>query len=81
MEESRDKSSLVIDREPEGLSNVVESSHILEASHVREVSDALTVHTKYLTLGALSVGLHQLYLCLLSNLCEVVSDCCLISKS
>lgn len=38
MEESKDKPALVMDREPEGLSNVVEGSHILEASHIREVS-------------------------------------------
>lgn len=40
MEDSRDKLSLVLDRDPEGLSNIVESSDILEASHIREVSDA-----------------------------------------
>lgn len=40
MEESRDKPTLVIDRDPEGLGNIVESSQILEASHVREVSNA-----------------------------------------
>lgn len=40
MEDSRDKLSLVQDRDPEGLSNIVESSDILEASHIREVSDA-----------------------------------------
>ncbi|XP_072220804.1 oxidation resistance protein 1 isoform X2 [Leuresthes tenuis] len=45
MEESRDKSTLVIDREPEGLSNVVESSHILEASHVRELCKELPPRT------------------------------------
>ena len=39
MEENGDKPTLLIDREPEGLSNIVESSHILEASHVREVSN------------------------------------------
>lgn len=39
MEESGDKPTPVADRDPEGLSNIVESSHILEASHVREVSD------------------------------------------
>lgn len=38
MEESKDKPAQVIDREPEGVSNVVEGSHILEASHVKEVS-------------------------------------------
>lgn len=40
MEDSRDKLSLVLDREPEGFSNILECSDILEASHVREVSDA-----------------------------------------
>lgn len=40
MEDSRDKLSLVQDRDPEGLSNIVDSSDILEASHIREVSDA-----------------------------------------
>lgn len=40
MEDSRDKLSLVQDRDPEGLSNIIESSDILEASHIREVSDA-----------------------------------------
>lgn len=39
MEESRDKPVLVVDRDPEGLSNIVENSQILEASHVREVGD------------------------------------------
>lgn len=39
MEESRDKPLLVVDRDPEGLSNIVENSQILEASHVREVGD------------------------------------------
>lgn len=40
MEDSRDKLSLLQDRDPEGLSNIVESSDILETSHIREVSDA-----------------------------------------
>lgn len=39
MEDSRDKLSLVLDRDPEGFSNILESTDILEASHVREVSD------------------------------------------
>ncbi len=43
MEESADKPTLLVDRDPEGLSNIVESSHILEASHVREVSDTQIV--------------------------------------
>ncbi|XP_030574571.1 nuclear receptor coactivator 7 isoform X2 [Archocentrus centrarchus] len=39
MEESRDKPTLpVTDRDPEGLSDIVESSKILEASHVREIT-------------------------------------------
>lgn len=42
MEESGDKPTLVVDRDPEGLHNIVDSSHILEASHVREVSDTQT---------------------------------------
>lgn len=44
MEESVDKPALVVDRDPEGLSNIVENSHILEASHVREVGDTQTVY-------------------------------------
>lgn len=40
MEDSRDKLSLVVDRDPEGFTNILECSDILEASHVREVSDA-----------------------------------------
>lgn len=42
MEDSREKLSLVLERDPEGLSNIVESSDILEASHIREVSDTQT---------------------------------------
>lgn len=49
MEENKDKLSLALDREPEGISNVVENSRILEASHVREVSDK-TADTKQRTL-------------------------------
>ncbi|XP_037551465.1 nuclear receptor coactivator 7 [Nematolebias whitei] len=45
MEESKDKPALVIDREPEGLSNVVEGSHILEASHVKELCKELPPRT------------------------------------
>ncbi|XP_071761468.2 oxidation resistance protein 1 isoform X1 [Centroberyx gerrardi] len=37
MEESGDKPTLVIDRDPEGLNEIVEQSRILEASHVREL--------------------------------------------
>lgn len=40
MEDSGDKPTLILDRDPEGLGEIVESSNILEASHVREVSDA-----------------------------------------
>ncbi|XP_035813870.2 oxidation resistance protein 1 isoform X2 [Amphiprion ocellaris] len=45
MEESRDKPTLIIDRDPEGLSNILESSHILEASHVRELCKELPPRT------------------------------------
>ncbi|XP_070776155.1 nuclear receptor coactivator 7 [Enoplosus armatus] len=45
MEESGDKPTLVIDREPEGLLNIVESSRILEASHVRELCKELPPRT------------------------------------
>lgn len=38
MEDSGDKPTLMLDRDPEGLGEIVESSNILEASHVREVS-------------------------------------------
>lgn len=39
MEDSGDKPTLILDRDPEGLGEIVESSNILEASHVREVGD------------------------------------------
>lgn len=42
MDDSRDKLSLVLDRDPEGLGHIVESSDILEASHIREVSVSQT---------------------------------------
>ncbi|XP_059208784.1 nuclear receptor coactivator 7 isoform X2 [Centropristis striata] len=45
MEESGDKPTLVIDRDPEGLNNIVENSHILEASHVRELCKELPPRT------------------------------------
>lgn len=45
MEESRDKPFLVVDRDPEGLSNIVENSQILEASHVRELCKELPPRT------------------------------------
>uniref|UniRef100_A0A3Q2W7C9 TLDc domain-containing protein n=1 Tax=Haplochromis burtoni TaxID=8153 RepID=A0A3Q2W7C9_HAPBU len=45
MEESRDKPLLVVDRDPEGLSNIVENSQILEASHVRELCKELPPRT------------------------------------
>lgn len=38
MEDGGEKPILLIDRDPDGLNNIVESSHILEAAHVREVS-------------------------------------------
>lgn len=44
MEDSGEKLQ-VTDRDPEGLSNIVESSHILEASHVKEVSDGTQTHS------------------------------------
>lgn len=40
MEDSGEKPTLILDRDPEGLAEIVESSSILEAPHVREVSDA-----------------------------------------
>ncbi|XP_062253017.1 nuclear receptor coactivator 7 isoform X2 [Platichthys flesus] len=45
MEENGDKPTLLIDGEPEGLSNIVESSHILEESHVRELCKELPPRT------------------------------------
>lgn len=45
MEDSGDKLSLVVDKDPEGLQNIVESSNILEASHVRELSKELPART------------------------------------
>ncbi|KAM4540705.1 oxidation resistance protein 1 isoform 3-T3 [Fundulus diaphanus] len=42
MEQNKDK---VIDREPEGICNVVENSQILEASHVRELCKELPPRT------------------------------------
>ncbi|XP_044022753.1 nuclear receptor coactivator 7 isoform X2 [Siniperca chuatsi] len=45
MEDSEDKPTLVIDRNPEGLDNIVERSHILEASHVRELCKELPPRT------------------------------------
>ncbi|XP_041827377.1 nuclear receptor coactivator 7 isoform X2 [Melanotaenia boesemani] len=45
MEESRDKPTLVIDRDPEGLGNIVEISRILEASHVKELCKELPPRT------------------------------------
>ncbi|XP_015240637.1 PREDICTED: nuclear receptor coactivator 7-like isoform X3 [Cyprinodon variegatus] len=45
MEENKEKSSVVIDKEPEGIINVVENSQILEASHVRELSQELPPRT------------------------------------
>ncbi|XP_029349788.1 nuclear receptor coactivator 7 isoform X2 [Echeneis naucrates] len=45
MEDSGEKPTLVIDREPEGLHNIVESSHILDVSHVRELCKELPPKT------------------------------------
>ncbi|XP_028250616.1 nuclear receptor coactivator 7 [Parambassis ranga] len=45
MEDSKDKVTQVIERDPEGLSNIVERSHILEASHVRELCKELPPRT------------------------------------
>ncbi|XP_018519061.1 oxidation resistance protein 1 isoform X1 [Lates calcarifer] len=45
MEDGGDKPTLVIDRDPDGLSNIVESSHILEAAHVRELCKELPPRT------------------------------------
>ncbi|CAK6956886.1 nuclear receptor coactivator 7 [Scomber scombrus] len=45
MEDSRDKPTLVIDRDPEGLNNIVENSHIFEASHIRELCKELPPRT------------------------------------
>ncbi|XP_034530646.1 nuclear receptor coactivator 7 isoform X2 [Notolabrus celidotus] len=45
MEESGDKPTQVIDRDPEGLNNIVENSDILEASHVRELCKELPPRT------------------------------------
>ncbi|KAM4724024.1 nuclear receptor coactivator 7 isoform 2-T2 [Anableps anableps] len=45
MEENKDKPGMVIDRVPEGISNVVENSRVLEASHVRELCKELPPRT------------------------------------
>ncbi|KAM8915342.1 oxidation resistance protein 1 isoform 2-T3 [Spinachia spinachia] len=45
MEENGDKPGLGIDREPDGLNDIVQSSHILEASHVRELCKELPPRT------------------------------------
>ncbi|KAM3594861.1 uncharacterized protein V6R79_015135 [Siganus canaliculatus] len=45
MEENVDKPTLAADRDPEGLTNIVESSHILEPSHVRELCKELPPRT------------------------------------
>nr|XP_020498330.1 nuclear receptor coactivator 7-like isoform X2 [Labrus bergylta] len=45
MEESGEKPTLVIDRDPEGLHNIVESSAVLDASHVRELCKELPPRT------------------------------------
>ncbi|KAM7403171.1 hypothetical protein PAMA_003885 [Pampus argenteus] len=45
MEESGDKPTLVIDRDPDGLNNIVENSHIFDASHIRELCKELPPRT------------------------------------
>ncbi|MEQ2251634.1 hypothetical protein ILYODFUR_013145, partial [Ilyodon furcidens] len=45
MEENKDKPLMVIDREPEGISNIIDNSHILDASHVRELCKELPPRT------------------------------------
>lgn len=57
MEDSREK-PLVTDRDPEGLNNIVENSHILEDSHVKEVRDkrhTISLHTQISDLWAVSL--------------------------
>ncbi|KAG7224178.1 hypothetical protein INR49_019913 [Caranx melampygus] len=41
MEDGGEKPVLLIDRDPDGLNNIVESSHILEEAHVRELCKEL----------------------------------------
>ncbi|KAF7660526.1 hypothetical protein LDENG_00280310 [Lucifuga dentata] len=45
MEDSGDKPTPVIDRNPDGLNNIVELSHILEASHITELCKELPPST------------------------------------
>lgn len=45
MEDGGEKPILLIDRDPDGLNNIVESSHILEAAHVRELCKELPPRT------------------------------------
>nr|XP_020446527.1 nuclear receptor coactivator 7-like isoform X2 [Monopterus albus] len=45
MEESEEKPTLVIDRDPEGLGSIIENSHVLETSHVRELCKELPPRT------------------------------------
>ncbi|XP_032403514.1 LOW QUALITY PROTEIN: nuclear receptor coactivator 7 [Xiphophorus hellerii] len=45
MEENKDKLCAVIDREPEGVGDVVENSHVLQVSHVRELCKELPART------------------------------------
>ncbi|KAJ0008986.1 hypothetical protein NQD34_016401 [Periophthalmus magnuspinnatus] len=45
MDDHRERSILAIDKEPEGLQNIVECSHILEASHVKELCKELPPRT------------------------------------
>ncbi|KAI4804800.1 hypothetical protein KUCAC02_026414 [Chaenocephalus aceratus] len=45
MEESGEKPTLVMDKEPDGLNDIVASSNILEASHVKELCQELPPRT------------------------------------
>uniref|UniRef100_A0A096LRT8 Si:ch211-15d5.11 n=1 Tax=Poecilia formosa TaxID=48698 RepID=A0A096LRT8_POEFO len=45
MEENKDKLGAMIDREPEGVGNVVENSRVLQVSHVRELCKELPART------------------------------------
>ncbi|XP_041668381.1 nuclear receptor coactivator 7 isoform X2 [Cheilinus undulatus] len=45
MEDSGERPTLIVDRDPEGLLNIVESSNVLEASHVQELCKELPART------------------------------------
>ncbi|CAL1575182.1 unnamed protein product [Knipowitschia caucasica] len=45
MDDSKERFTQVLDREPEGLQGIVERSHILEASHVKELCKELPART------------------------------------